>query len=202
MRSKDPELMESIKNYAERFYQKHLRSPYISEIAGAMKIARSTAHSYLVAMNENGMIDYDGKRILTNKIRKMTPEFISAELVGAVPCGVPETVEEFVEEYITLPASIFGQGDFYLLRASGDSMINAGIDSGDLVLIRKTKEAKEGDIVVALVDHQESTLKTLKYDREKGIPVLHPENDAMEDIPVNDLQIQGVAVNVIKSLVR
>ena len=202
MRSKDPELMRSIKEYSEQFFQKNLRSPHSSEIAKAMDIAKSTAHRYLVAMDEIHMIDYHSGEIMTDKIRKMNTDFINAGILGAVPCGTPEIMEECVEEYISLPASVFGQGEFYLLRASGDSMINAGIDSGDLVLIRKTKDAKEGDIIVALVDNQESTLKTLKYDRETGVPVLHPENDSMDDIPVTNLQIQGVAVNVIKSLVR
>lgn len=202
MRSKNQELMCQMKEFAEQFYQKHLRSPYTSEIAEFFHIAKSTVHRYLVAMDENGMIHYQSGTIMTDKIRKTNTNTVNVGLVGAIPCGSPESVEEHIEEYISLPVSLFGKGEFYLLRASGDSMINAGIQSGGLVLIRKTSEAKEGDIVVALIDNEESTLKTLRHDKQNGIAILHPENDEMEDIKVSNLQIQGVAVNVIKSLIR
>ena len=78
-------------------------------------------------------------------------------------------------------------------------MIDAGIEPGDLVLIRKQEEAKEGDIVVALVDN-ENTLKRYFVDKENHQVRLHPENTTMKDILVDDCKIQGVAVNVIKSL--
>ena len=110
--------------------------------------------------------------------------------------------EELVEEYFPLPTAIFGQGDFFILRASGDSMIEAGIESGDLVVIQRNQVAEEGDIVAALIENRESTLKTLRYDRPNRCTILHPENKALDDIRTTDCQIQGVAVNVIKSLRR
>ena len=101
--------------------------------------------------------------------------------------------------YVPLPVALFGQGDFYLLRASGKSMIEAGIDPGDLVVVRKQNTAEEGDIVVALVDN-ETTLKRFYRDKKHRCIRLHPENSKMKDIYVQDCTIQGVAQNVIKTL--
>lgn len=82
-----------------------------------------------------------------------------------MPCGLQEYAEENFEEYVPLPVALFGQGDFFLLRASGYSMIEAGIEPGDLVVVRKQNTAEEGDIVVALVDN-ETTLKRFYRDKK------------------------------------
>lgn len=87
-----------------------------------------------------------------------------------------------LEDYVPLPTSIFGEGELYILRVSGESMIDAGINDGDLVVIKKTKEARNGDIVVALVDNSNTTLKRLFIDEEHHYVVLHPENKSMKDI--------------------
>jgi len=123
-----------------------------------------------------------------------------AALVGAIPCGAPEVQEAMVEEYIPLPVSIFGDGDFYILRASGDSMVDAGINNQDLIIIQKTETANIGDIVVALTDEHSNTLKRLEYDEDRDRYYLHPENPSYDDIYVEHLQIQGVARHVIKAL--
>ena len=122
-----------------------------------------------------------------------------AAIVGSIPCGSPQYEEEHIEAYVSLPESIFGSGEFYILRASGNSMIEAGIDDGDLVVIKKQKTANEGDIVVALVDNQ-NTLKRYYIDRKKRCVRLHPENSSMKDIYVKECIIQGVAHHVIKAL--
>ena len=98
-----------------------------------------------------------------------------------------------------LPRQLVGEGTFYILRASGDSMTEAGIDDGDLVVIRKQSAAEPGDIVVALVG-DEATLKTYYPDRQKRCIRLHPENGKYEDIVTETAIIQGVAVKVIKDL--
>lgn len=118
-------------------------------------------------------------------------------------CGLPQLEEENAEEYLSLPVALFGSGSFYLLRAKGTSMIEAGINPGDLVLIREQSEAKDGEIIVALVNN-ENTLKRLRVDEANHCVRLHPENKKMQDIIVPEgesLQIQGVAVHVIKALV-
>ena len=97
------------------------------------------------------------------------------------------------------PTAIFGKGDFFILRASGQSMIEAGIDDGDLVVVKKQVEAKEGDIVVALVDNQNTLKRYFRDDENKKI-ILHPENKKMKDIIVDGCCIQGVACHIIKEL--
>ena len=199
MRHKSTELMSNIKAFVEGYYRNYRHSPSTTEIADAVGIARGTAYKYLVAMNENGMIRYDGQQISTEQTEKVQTELISVALLGPVSCGVPTLEEEYAEEYVSLPVSMFGNGTFFLLRASGESMIDAGIAPGDLVLVRKQSEATDGEIVVALVGN-ENTLKRYYVDTESHMIRLHPENKAMRDIIVPDCRIQGVAVKVIKNL--
>lgn len=150
-------------------------------------------------MNDKGMLKYDGREILTDKIQKVNTETTHVAVLGSISCGIPQLEEEYIEEYVTLPVSMFGKREFFILRASGESMIEAGINDGDLVVIRKQKEANDGQIVVALVEN-ENTLKRFYLDKENRCIRLHPENKAMENIIVSDCQIQGVAVHVIKAL--
>ena len=199
MRHKSAERMGIIKAFVEDYYKRYRHSPSTTEIADAVGIARGTAYKYLVAMNENGMIRYDGQQISTEQTEKVQTELISVALLGPVSCGVPTLEEEYAEEYVSLPVSMFGNGTFFLLRASGESMIDAGIAPGDLVLVRKQSEATDGEIVVALVGN-ENTLKRYYVDTESHMIRLHPENKAMRDIIVPDCRIQGVAVKVIKNL--
>jgi len=123
----------------------------------------------------------------------------SVAILGAVPCGPLTEVEEYVEGYVRLPESLIGHGRFFLLTASGNSMVGAGIQDGDLVLIRQQETAEIGDIVVALVDN-EVTLKRLEFDEDRKSYYLHPENKRMRDIYVDQLTVQGVAVKVLKDL--
>lgn len=199
MRSKDPELMERIKDYAEQYYLEHGDSPSTSKIAAEMGIVKGTAYKYLVAMSDKGMIEYDGQNIVTAMTKKKSMVNNQVPIIGAVPCGSPQIEEENIEEYVTLPAAIFGKGDFFILRASGNSMIDAGIDDGDLVVIRKQITAEDGDIVVALVENQ-NTLKRIYRDTKRKKIILHPENKTMEDIVVDECVIQGVACHIIKAV--
>ncbi|MBQ1422673.1 MAG: repressor LexA, partial [Firmicutes bacterium] len=130
--------------------------------------------------------------------------YFSAPLVGSIRCGDPETEEAQVEMYVSLPEALFGKGEFYLLRAVGDSMEDENISDGDLVLIKKQPDCEVGDIVVALDENNENTLKVyggidkrskkviLKYANEKVYPG--------KRILVNELVVQGVAKHVIKEL--
>lgn len=165
--------MKEICQYAEQYYLQNGISPSTTKIAEEVGVSRGTVYKYLVAMNENGMIAYDGQDIQTDVTRKVNTESSQTAIVGSVPCGSPQYEEENIEEYISLPAAIFGKGDFYILRASGDSMIDAGIDDGDLVVIRKQNYADDGDIVVALVDNQ-NTLKTFYRDEQgRKLSLIH-----------------------------
>ena len=200
MRSKSTELMLQIKSYIENYFERYAATPTVREIAKSMHIATSSAYRYLVAMSERDMISYENGIISTPKIEMMSPEVNPAAIVGSIPCGTPDEREALVEEYLPLSVSVFGNGSFYVLRASGDSMIDAGIDDGDLIVIKEHSTANIGDIVVALTDEDKNTLKRLRYDSEKQSYYLHPENKALEDIYVDDLRVQGVATHVIKAL--
>ena len=199
MRSKNPELMNEIKEYIEGYYLQNRQSPSTTKIADAVGIARGTAYKYLVEMAKRNMIEYNGQDISTDVTRKYNTEQTQTLIIGSVPCGSPQYEEENIEEYVSLPTAIFGKGDFFILKASGQSMIEAGIDDGDLVVVRKQIEANEGDIVVALVDNQ-NTLKRYYRDDENKKIILHPENKKMKDIIVEECFIQGVACNIIKSI--
>ena len=135
----------------------------------------------------------------TEIIDHSNPKMIRAAVLGNIACGLPNVAEENIEEYVSLPESLFGRGEFYILRARGESMIEAGIEDGDLVVIRKQSDANDGDIIVALVE-EEATLKRLYRDEENGRIILHPENKDMSDIVVDNCIIQGIAVKVIKDL--
>ena len=200
MRSKSTELMLQIKSYIENYFERYAATPTVREIAKSMRIATSSAYRYLVAMSERDMISYENGIISTPKIEMMSPVVNPAAIVGSIPCGTPDEREALVEEYLPLSVSVFGNGSFYVLRASGDSMIDAGIDDGDLIVIKEQSTANIGDIVVALTDEDKNTLKRLCFDNEEQSYYLHPENKALEDIYVDDLRVQGVATHVIKAL--
>ena len=199
MRRRNVELMNRIIEFAEQYYLENSSSPSVRTIADRFGIGVSTAYRYLLEMDERGLITYDGKRISNDRIEKLNSNsgVIRAAVVGSIACGIPNLAEENVEEYVSLPRSMFGDGEFFILRANGESMIDARIETGDLVVIRKQACAEDGQIVVALVE-DEATLKRLY--RDKGKVRLHPENRAMDDIIVDDCTIQGVAVKVIKDL--
>ena len=203
MRSKSPELMDRICTYVNDFFRANQYTPSLSEIAKAHGVDRSTAYRYLVEMDKRGMIFYDGHTIETLQIEKCVSGYFSAPIVGSIRCGDPESEEEYVEEYVNLPESIFGKGSFYVLRASGDSMVDAGIEEKDLVVIRKDEEAVIGDIVVALDDENQNTLKRFVGYDEGNYALLRYENDEKypnKVIRVQELTVQGVAKHVIKSL--
>lgn len=204
MRTKNPELMKEISAFVNDYFHEKRSSPSVGTIAKAMGIARSSAYRYLVAMDEKGLISYDGHTIETPQIDKSVSGYFSAPIVGSVQCGDPETEEEHVEEYVSLPESIFGKGEFYILRASGDSMVDAGIEDKDLVVIRKQDSASVGDIVVALDENNQNTLKTFDgIDDESGYAILKYENKKKypdKVIRVRELIVQGVAKHVIKAL--
>ena len=172
------------------------------EIESAVGKSHVTVQRYLVAMRERGEIEYDGHRsIVTPYMREML-ETNRAQMGNSIPCGALDDVIDAEIEHLRLPKAITGEGEFFLLRARGESMINAGIDSGDLVLIRKQNTANEGDIVVALIDDS-ATLKTLSYDRANRKVVLKAENDDKDNYPnqiYDNIIIQGVAEHVLKKL--
>ena len=205
MRSKSTELMEQISNYIGDYYRQHHSTPTTREIASAVGLSPAAGYKYLVEMDKRGMLSYENGEI-TNlpKISKTPTGYFSAPLVGSIRCGDPEAEEAEVEMYVSLPEALFGKGEFYLLRAAGDSMEDEDICDGDLVLIRKQPDCEVGDIVVALDENGENTLKVYGgIDKRTKKVILKYANEAVypgKRILVNELTVQGVAKHVIKAL--
>ncbi len=200
MSVKNTEFFKLIEDFIDDYREANGATPTIREIEAGLGIPKSTVGRYLAYMREQGMLDYSGPRNITTKEAKKTKrETVKVPVLGAVSCGLPKFAEENIEEYIRLPVALFGRGNFFILRANGDSMIGVGINDGDLVLIRQQDFACEGQIVVALMD-DEATLKRYYPEPEKGRVRLHPENDRLKDIYTDSCTIQGVAVKVIKDL--
>ena len=169
MRSKNPEYMEEIIAYVDRFYSQTHEYPTCSQIAENTSLQRTAVFNYLVAMHKEGKIEYDGKRIVTPFIKATrSSETRPVGVVGSISCGLPTDAEARLEEYINLPASIADSDGMYLLFASGDSMIGAGIDNGDMVLGRRQETAHDGDIVVAYVEGEGNTLKRQEHREPDG----------------------------------
>lgn len=150
---------------------------------------------YVLALEREGRIERT--RIGNISVPpKLKPSGVAiAPLVGSIACGQPVDAVENIEESFALPRSIFGNGDLFMLRTFGDSMIDIGIKKDDLVVIRKQNTADDGEIVVAMING-ETTLKRIF--RRNGKVILHPENKEMKDIVVKDCEIQGVLVSCIK----
>lgn len=199
MRTKDTALIEQIKKSIEKTYEESGRSPSVRQIAKEVGCSYSTVSRYIKEMVERGMIARTSGEYETEAISKMNMDTVPVAVVGSVSCGPLTFAEENIEEYIKLPTSLLGQGKFFILHASGQSMIGAGIEDGDLVVVRQQPTAEPGQIVVALVE-DEVTLKRFYPDPENGCVRLHPENKKLKDIIVDDCQIQGVAVKVLKDL--
>lgn len=199
MRPRNMQLINDVKNEIEQHYIQYGKDPTILYLAEKLGYSPAGIFKTLRIMVEDGIIDETPQGFETDKVRKMELETVGVPIMGSIPCGTPEEEEEFVDRYIRLPVSMAGRDGSYLLTASGDSMVEAGINDGDLVLIKRRIEALPGDIVVALVDGNMSTLKRLMEDRN-GRRYLHPENSLYDDIFPESMEIQGVAVSVIKDL--
>ena len=175
-------------------------SPKFSEILEYMEMSNSVGYRYLTTLADRGEIIYNGRDTLSVVGQeKMRMSFRRVPILGAIPCGLPEEHSELSEGYLALPDEWL-DGDCYLLRADGDSMTGAGIDDGDLVLIRRTTVSETGRVIVALVDGTDTTLKRYYVDKN-GAAVLHAENPAYRDLYPFHLAVQGVAVKVIKDVV-
>ena len=203
MRSRSADFKNRICDVVNDWKRNAGRTPSLKEIGDELGVNKSTIYRYLMEMNEEGLLVYDGVSIDTKELNHRTMNTARAAIVGSIPCGEAQAEEEYVEEYVNLPTNLFGKGDFYILRAKGDSMEDAGISEGDLVVILKQQTAEIGDIVVALDDQSQNTLKRFAGFNENHKVILEYMNEAVypgKTIWVNELTVQGVAKHVIKSL--
>lgn len=178
--------------------------PSLSEMAEHLGVkSKNAVAKLLTGLEEGGYIETNGKARGISVINSLTDSLqkglVRVPLLGSIQAGSPHLAEEFVEEWVNLPQSfIKGRKDVFLLKVRGDSMINAGIHEGDLVIVRPTREAKNNDIVVALL-HDEATVK--RFVQIKNRAYLKAENPDYQNIyPKEEWMVQGKVVGVIRNL--
>ncbi|MDP3058181.1 MAG: transcriptional repressor LexA [bacterium] len=184
------------------FIKKEVRSkgypPSVREIGVAVGLNSSaTVHSHLARLESKGYIRRDPTKPRAIEVLDGAPfgsplsEIISFPIIGQVTAGAPILAVENIEDYFSLPAHFVPPGEIFMLNIQGDSMIEAGINSGDMVLVRKQNTAQNGDIVVALLE-DEATVKT--FYKESTRIRLQPENRTMQPIYSSDVAILGKVV--------
>lgn len=193
------ELANFIKQYAR---DNNGKSPSLGEITNMMETSKSTAYRYVMELDKRGIISYSGKNTLASSLQqKMQCEYRKVPIAGQIICGSPDEQEEHISEYLAIPEE-WVDGECYLLRAYGDSMVDIGIFEDDLILVKKTSEATNGQVVVALTENG-NTLKRLFWE-ENGQPRLHAENKSYDvkdiDIYPKEMTIQGIALKVIRNI--
>ena len=164
--------------------------PSVREICSAVGLkSTSSVHAHLTQLEKKGLLRRDPTKprameVLDGPVSRGR----SVPLVGRVTAGLPILATENIEDYLVLPQSLQGRGDLFALRVQGESMIEAGIEDGDIVVLRRQETAENGEIVVAMID-DEATLKRIYY--EDGHVRLQPENAAMEPIYADEVVILG-----------
>lgn len=175
--------------------------PSIREICAALNFkSTSSVHQYIARLAEKGYIDKGDLKTRAIKIVGDEPT-ISIPIVGKVAAGEPILAQENIEDYFSIGESFFSQSDLknenFVLKVQGESMINAGINNGDYIIVSKENTARNGQIVVAMIDGN-ATVKT--FYKEKDHVRLQPENDTMEPIIVKDVQIVGKVVGLFRKI--
>ena len=175
--------------------------PAVREICEAVDLkSTSSVHSHLETLEKNGYIRRDPTKpraieIIDDSFNLTRREVVNVPIVGSVAAGQPLLAVENIENYFPIPAEFMPNTETFMLHVKGESMINAGIFDGDQILVQQQSTARNGDIVVALVDDS-ATVKT--FYKEDGYIRLQPENDAMDPIIVDDCLILGKVFGVFR----
>ena len=195
--TKQTEILDYIKNeIINKGYP-----PSVREICQAVNLkSTSSVHSHLETLEKNGYIRRDPTKprtieIVDDEFNLTRKEMRNIPIIGTVAAGQPILATENVEGYFPILSEALPDGDLFILKVKGESMINAGILDGDSVIVRQQPTAKNGDMIVALVDDS-ATVKT--YYKESDCIRLQPENDYMEPIYVKDLIILGSVIGVFR----
>ena len=192
---------QEILDYIKEEILKRGYPPSVREICEAVHLkSTSSVHSHLETLEKNGYIRRDPTKpraieICDDSFQMVRTEMVNLPVIGQVAAGVPILAEENVESYFPVPAEMVPHGESFILNVKGDSMINAGIFSGDRIFVNSCSSAQNGDMVVALIDDS-ATVKT--FYKEEGHIRLQPENDTMEPIIVDDCQILGKVFGVFR----
>lgn len=175
--------------------------PSVREICAALGFkSTSSAHQYIWRLADKGYISK--KDLKTRAIRIVgTESTIALPVVGKVAAGEPILAQENIEDYFSIGESFFNkdalQNDNFILKVQGESMINAGINNGDYIIVSKQETARNGQIVVAMIDGN-ATVKT--FYKEKDYIRLQPENDTMEPIISKNVQILGKVIGLFRKI--
>ena len=197
---KQGEILDFIKVYVAN----HGYPPTVREIAKKLKVnSPATIHSHLNKLAEKKYIKKDDSKnraielLVDNEYLNKNESIVSIPLLGKIKAGLPIEAIENPNDFFDVPSYLIPKNkEVYALNVSGDSMINIGIYDNDIVLIEKQNIARNGDIVVAMNDENEVTLKT--FYKEKGYFRLQPENDTMEPIILNNVTILGKAIGLYR----
>lgn len=197
--TKQREILEYIKaQILERGFP-----PAVRDICEAVNLkSTSSVHSHLETLEKNGYIRRDPTKpraieILDESFNFTRREMVNVPLVGRVAAGEPLLAEQNVENYFPIPMEFMPNAQTFMLTVRGESMVNAGIFDGDMVLVEQRNFARNGEMIVALVDDG-ATVKT--FYKEEGVIRLQPENDFMDPIIVSDCQILGKVIGVFRFL--
>jgi repressor LexA len=201
---------QEIWTFLTRYVDEHGYPPTVREIGEAVGLASpSTVHAHLANLERAGLIKRDPTKPRALELRRdPRPEPSRVDdvhrlpLVGEIAAGGPLLAEQNVEDYLAVPEPLARGGEEFLLRVKGDSMVNAGILEGDLVVVHRQQSAQDGDIVVALAGEDEvadeATVK--RFFKEDRRVRLQPENDALEPIYADHVQILGKVTGVFRAL--
>ena len=178
--------------------------PAVREICEAVNLkSTSSVHSHLETLEKNGYIRRDPTKpraieILDDNFNLTRREMVNIPIIGRVAAGEPLLAEQNIEDYFPIPVEYMPNKQTFMLQVQGESMINAGILSGDYVIVEQTPSAENGEQVVALIEDG-ATVKT--FYREEGIIRLQPENDTMDPIivPKDELQILGKVIGLFRT---
>lgn len=201
MEKKLTEKQEQILEYLKECILKKGYPPAVREICEAVNLkSTSSVHSHLETLEKKGYIKRDPTKpraieICDDSFQMVRTEMVSVPVLGNVAAGTPIFAEQNIESYFPVPADYIPKGESFALRVRGDSMINAGIFHGDQIFVNVCSTARNGDIVVALIDDS-ATVKT--FYKENGHIRLQPENDSMEPIIVEDCIILGKVFGVFR----
>lgn len=175
--------------------------PTVREIGEAVGLTSSSSvHAQLANLERKGLLHRDPTKPRAIELTDRT-EGVTVPLLGRIAAGTPVLAAEHIEEHVVVPMGFAGDADHFALRISGDSMIGAGIFDGDIVIIRSTRRADDGDIVAVLLPgpaEDEATVKRLR--RKNGRVMLIPENPAMEPFEMTDGHVLGRVVSVLRKL--
>ena len=192
---------QEILNYIKDEILKKGYPPTVREICETVNLkSTSSVHSHLETLEKNGYIRRDPTKpraieVCDDSFQMVRTEMISLPVIGNVAAGQRILAEENITEYFAVPAEVVPKGESFILNVRGDSMVNAGIFNGDRVFVNSCSTARNGDIVVALIDDS-ATVKT--FYRENGHIRLQPENDTMDPIIVDDCLILGRVFGIFR----